>query len=387
MATEAQLEAVRQRANQEALDAIEQTEEKTIASEKADDAENPTEDVTFDDQDAKRDFRYPLDLSPNFPARIIFKAIKIEGIDILESTGIKKFAQENFGIDLNFPTPEAKADETTSQEEKKRVVEDSNKKPAAQVSYENNTGGVELGKVTLPLQSVLKYGDVVQYGSAKLGLIGGGAEALALGQSFEGATNNAGQLTSAGTAMAAKLIAENAGAIAGAGIGLIPGAGGVASAVVGAAAGANLGEGLGGAVASATRIASAPNERTLFESVKIREFDFDFTMVANSRAEAEQVKNIIKFFRQELYPEKIPIGATGIPLAYKFPNVFEIEVKNKFQENPGFKIQRCYLQNVTTAFNNTATGMFDDGSFVEAQISLNFVEIVALDKGKVRRGY
>ena len=253
------------------------------------------------------------------------------------------------------------------------------------MSYENNTGGVDIGSITLPLQNPLRYADVVNYGSAKLGLVAG-AESALLGQNpFEGATDNAGGLTSAGSAMAAKLIARNAAGIAAAGAGLV--SGGLAGGILGAAAAGGIGEGLEGSVSSATRITGAPNERTLFESVQIRPFQFDFTMIANSREEARAVKSIIQMFRQELYPEKIAIGASGVPLAYKFPNIFQIEVKNRFGDNPGFKFQRCYLKDVQTTFNNTANGMYEDGSFIEAQLSLQFIEIVALDKQKVRQGY
>lgn len=359
--------------------------EKVIAEQKATDAENPGEDITQDDMDAKRNFKYPLDLSASFPARIIFTVKKIEGVDILEKTGVTKFVQDNFGVDLKFPAPESKGDEVTDPDVAKQIKEDSNTKPKELVSYENNTGGETIGSITLPLQNPLRYADVVNYGSAKLGLVAG-AESALLGQNpFEGATDNAGALTSAGTAMAAKLIARNAAGIAAAGAGLV--SGGLAGGILGAAAAGGIGEGLEGSVSSATRITGAPNERTLFESVQIRPFNFDFTMIANSREEAQAVKNIIQMFRQELYPEKIAIGASGVPLAYKFPNVFEIEVKNRFGENPGFKFQRCYLKDVQTTFNNTANGMYEDGSFIEAQLSLQFIEIVALDKSKVRKGY
>jgi len=144
---------------------------------------------------------------------------------------------------------------------------------------------------------------------------------------------------------------------------------------------------LGGAVGGATRIASAPNARSLFKSVGMRKFSFDFQMVANSPEEQKQIKAIVKMFRQELYPEKIAIGSSGVPLGYKFPNLFEIEVKNKFGQNPGFKIQRCYLENVTTAFNETSRGMYSDGQFIDVSVAVTFVEIVALDKQKVRLGY
>jgi len=102
----------------------------------------------------------------------------------------------------------------------------------------------------------------------------------------------------------------------------------------------------------------------------------------------EQIRNIVKFFREELYPEKISLGETGVPLGYEFPNMFEIDVVNKDGSNPAFNIQRCYLRDVTTSFNGASSGMYYDGNFIEVDISLRFQEAVALDKEKVKnRGY
>tara|TARA_R110000868_G_scaffold30953_4_gene113901 strand:+ start:12312 stop:13487 length:1176 start_codon:yes stop_codon:yes gene_type:complete len=348
--------------------------------------ENPTESETENDADLKRKFKYPLDLSPNFPARIVFTAIEIEGVDILESAGIKKFAKEQFGVDLDFPVPESKGEEQVDPKTSRELKTGSNTKPKELVSYQNNTGGIPIGSVTLPLMSPLKYSDVARYGPVKLGIVAGAEAALLGSNPFEGASTNAGALTNAASALGAQMLAKNVASIAAAGVGAV--SGGAATAILGASAAGGIGEGLEGAVKSATRISSAPNERTVFESVTIREpFTFDFNLVASSQKEAVAIKDIVRFFRQELYPEKIPIGTSGVPLAYKFPNVFDIKVVNRFGDNPGFKIQRCYLQSVQTTYNATATGLYEDGSFIEAQLSLQFVEITALDKGKVRLGY
>lgn len=251
-------------------------------------------------------------------------------------------------------------------------------------TYENKGGGERVGSVTLPLQRDLRYSDLAQYETANLGLVGGALEGAMQGQNpFAGASSN-GQLLSTASALAAAAIAKGAGEVLGAAIGS---AFGSAGAVVGASA---LGDTMGGlspAVRSATRIASAPNQRTLFQQVGIRSFAFTFKMVANSHEEALEVRNIVKFFRQELYPEKIPLGDSGVPLAYKFPNMFEIDIKNNYGENPAFKIQRCYLRDVQTSFNSTGTGMHWDGNFVEVDISLAFQEIVTLDKEKIRGGF
>ena len=363
-------------------------EEVVIAQETANDDENPTpEQPTQDQTDANRNFKFPLSIGSEYPARIIFRVIKIEGEDVLAKLGIDK-AIESVDAAFDFlGLTESKADETVDGETKKEIIEDSNKKQKELVSYQNNTGGETLGTITLPLQKALNYSDAAQYDTVDLGVLGAISEDGLQGRNaLAGMSNADGSLQQAIGGLGAQLLAKNATGLLGAGAGLLTG-GGVGGAGVGAILGGALDTGLGGAVGGATRIASAPNARSLFKSVGMRKFSFDFQMVANSPEEQKQIKAIVKMFSQELYPEKIAIGSSGVPLGYKFPNLFEIEVKNKFGQNPGFKIQRCYLENVTTAFNETSRGMYSDGQFIDVSVAVTFVEIVALDKQKVRLGY
>ena len=157
-------------------------------------------------------------------------------------------------------------------------------------------------------------------------------------------------------------------------------------ALLGGVAGGNASAATGAIAQAATRVATAPNERTLFERVKMRSFGFGFTMIARDADESREIKNILKFFRSEVYPEAITIVDGGAPFAYEFPNVFQIDIKNRDGSNPGFNIQRCYLENVDTTFNGTSSGMYNGNEFVEVQVMLQFREISAMHKGKVSKG-
>ena len=376
------------------------TEEREIANHRIPDNENV--DATSPSQEVieeARNYRYPLTLSKSYPARIIFKVVKVEGVDIAEKIGdtyksvsegfkslvaeipgVDEFAQKITGESLTASVSDKKVDVKT----KKEIEKTENQvKPALQ-SYENRQGGTTIGTVTLPLQRDLRFSDNAQYETANLGTVGGALEQALQGQNPFAGFNSNGQFARTASALAASVVAKGAGEVAGAAIGSKFG---TAGAIVGASALGGTLEGLSPAVRNATRIATAPNQRTLFQQVQIRSFAFTFKMIANNRDEANEIKNIVKFFRQELYPEKIVLGESGLPLAYKFPNMFEIDIRNRYDENPSFKIQRCYLRDIQTSFNSTASGMYSDGNFVEVDISLSFQEIVALDKQKVRDGY
>ena len=369
------------------------TEEVVIAEEKStQDVNREATDPSEESQEESRNFKYPLTLSKSFPATIKFTAVKTEGVDIAEKIGkgfnksLERLIERVQSVAAGVSEGGASGLAAVARATKARVETEEGKAQQASYfqTYENKGGGERVGSVTLPLQRDLRYSDLAQYETANLGLAGGALEGAMQGQNpFAGVTSN-GQLLSTASALAASAIAKSAGEILGGAVGSKFGSSG---AIVGAAV---LGDTMGGlspAVRSATRIASAPNQRTLFQQVGIRSFAFTFKMVANSHEEALEVRNIVKFFRQELYPEKIPLGDSGVPLAYKFPNMFEIDIKNNYGENPAFKIQRCYLRDVQTSFNSTGTGMHWDGNFVEVDISLAFQEIVTLDKEKIRGGF
>ena len=242
-------------------------------------------------------------------------------------------------------------------------------------SYENYEAADELvGKVTLPLQRALQYTDRVNYNQG----------ATNFGQGVAGA--------------AASLISEASGDIkAGTGgllsqvLSRVAGAGAVAAlakpldmAGFGALAGAIGAEPLANYAKEASRVTLNPNIRTLFEGVPIRAFSFPFRMVAKNEKEAIEIKKIVKFFRGEVYPEAV--DAANLPFTYKFPNIFDIQIKDKFNKNPAFDIQRCYLNSVTTMFNQTATGMYEgkgNNYFIEVDMTLEFIEVATMDKSKV----
>lgn len=132
-----------------------------------------------------------------------------------------------------------------------------------------------------------------------------------------------------------------------------------------------------------------PNSRVLFKQPNIREFAFTFKFVAKSAEEAEQVNQIIKRFRTELYPSSIdvPVGDKTISLGYVFPKKFEInflydgnEIKNLA------KIQPCYLRDVSTTYNASQMAMHSDGNFLEVDMTLSFQETRALTRELVEKG-
>lgn len=151
-------------------------------------------------------------------------------------------------------------------------------------------------------------------------------------------------------------------------------------------------EGLRNALTLTNRAIINPNTRALFRGVALREFTFQFKMIAESPQEAATVKEIIKHFRSELYPGtySIPVGRGGVEadVGYKFPNVFQISFSYKGAKNNNLpRLHHCYLRSVNHTVNPTGGGFRRDGQPNEIDLTLSFVEYKTLNKKDIDEGY
>lgn len=347
------------------------------------------EDATDKVDQPQPNFKWPESLSTDtHPVTVMFSAYKIDPIAQTEiAQNLSKLSQK---VRESFSSPEEKTEAKTVSEEKDDETQDEkgilgtawdtakSLKTAGKLnSYENFTTGEKVGSVHLPLQQGITITDGVSYTSANTNFGAGLIKAATSdqGDKINGVTNK----------LISQLAVKGAGtAAAGLAGGLIAGG---AGALVAGAAGGDIFENISNATKEASRVTSNPNTRTLFEAVEMRTFQFVFKLIAKSENEAKQIKEIVKFFRREVYPEAINVD--GVPFAYEFPNIFDIKVRDRSgQNNPGFDFQRCYLQSVATNFNQTAAGSLYAGKdrdyFIEVDVSLSFTEFATMDKAKVR---
>ena len=139
-----------------------------------------------------------------------------------------------------------------------------------------------------------------------------------------------------------------------------------------------------GAARSAFQVTTNPNTRSLFKSAQLRNFSFTFSMIPTSVQEQDAMKNIIKFFRHELYPETISVK--GIPIGYKFPNQFDIQVRYR-SKTIATKFLPCYLTSFAATYNPSNMSFMRDGGFNQIDITMSFTEAETLDKAKIAEGY
>ena len=155
--------------------------------------------------------------------------------------------------------------------------------------------------------------------------------------------------------------------------------------------GALFNQGFRNALTLQNRTVVNPNIRALFRGVALREFTFQFKMIAESAGEAETVRQIVKHFRKEMYPDSFSANlANGVSadLGYKFPNVFKITFKHRGAENKKLpQIKYCYLRNVSHSINPTGGTFRRDGQASEIDLTLSFIEYKTLTRKDIDEGF
>ena len=141
---------------------------------------------------------------------------------------------------------------------------------------------------------------------------------------------------------------------------------------------------IGAGVAAGTAVTANPHKRSIFKDVALRTFTFSFLMSPQSETESQAIEDIVDFFRENAYPDKI-LGGFG----YKFPTKFYIEFfyggARRMSQAP--KILPSYLTSVNTTLNPRSSSFFKDGKANEVQLTMTFQEERALDKSDVKKGF
>lgn len=131
------------------------------------------------------------------------------------------------------------------------------------------------------------------------------------------------------------------------------------------------------AVGIATGTTLNRNIVTEFTGVGTRQFGFQFKLVATSADESNIIKNMIDIFREGLYPE-------GDSLQLKYPPIWYIDFKKgkaNIEHIP--KIFPSYLTNLSTSYNASTNLFHADGSPVEIDLQLTFMESRALTRADI----
>jgi hypothetical protein len=308
----------------------------------------------------RKDLEYPLNNPDDYGGRIIFNVMKEDETDLGNVLG----AVTDIGRALTKVAALKVAGENPEEQEK--AIEDVKGFVPDRMPVTKRKPLTSLGRqVSLYIPAGIQFRDNVAYDNMQIGGMGAAAEAGL--KSGSGAVNALLQQTgkTLGSAFSGAANTEVAKLATVKLMGKFP-------------------DEISGAFKSAGQVTTNPNTRVLFKEVALREFAFAFKFVATSQREAEEIKEIIKLFRTELYPENINVEVAGsqVSVGYKFPNKFQLSLEYKGEEI-ATRIKPCYLRDVSVTYNNTAMAMHSDGNFQEIEMSLSFQETRTLNRKDV----
>jgi len=309
--------------------------------------------------------RYPLTDQETYQGRVIFTARKNEEqnvfnktLDALIGAYVDQTVSSKFGSDNQI------IQEVARKSEREALVGKDKGTFKSKLPLRIGRGR----KCTLYLPMSMGFQDRITYNNVDLGILGAGAEAAlqaggdlypALKNAFFNSFSGIGDminygLGSPGAQVAAMRIASK------------------------------LNSGVAGAISSTTGIALNPNKRAILAGPEIRTFRFTFKMIPDSHEEAEEVKRIVRFFREEMYPESQ--REAGIQAAFRYPSIFDIQMKYRNKDVATY-IKPSYLTDVGVQYNQSSMAFHSDGNFQETDITLTFTETVALTAQDIVDGY
>ena len=229
-------------------------------------------------------------------------------------------------------------------------------------SRHRKTGKVE-GSVTLPIQSGIKDLNSVSWQGSTMNPLQAFGAATALG-TFEAAAEGENPLDAIGDSLSSgvKAVTKNKGVQKA-----------ITTMIAGQAAQTqNLLSRAAGAIAN-------PNLELLFDAPALRAFDFTFQMSPRDVKEAEQVRNIINFFKQGM-----SVKTTSTNIFLKAPNYFEIDYvtfnnSGEMMKHPSLNIiKTCALLSCAVDYtpnNSYMTYSDENRSMVSYSLNLQFNEL------------
>lgn len=204
--------------------------------------------------------------------------------------------------------------------------------------------------IIFPVPQSVQFSDSASYNSTEIGF--GGAVLMSAARS-----SNASEAASNALATAKSAVPSSLSSLAG----LISRSG-------------TLGSSVQNAVQVASQVIMNKNLVTEFTGMGTRQFSFTFKLVSKSKKETDIIKEIADTFRAGLYPE-------GNALQLKFPPTWYINFQKGGKDIPYLpKIFETYLTAMETTYNGSGNMFHADGSPIETELRVSFMETRALTK-------
>jgi hypothetical protein len=343
-------------------------------------------------------YNFPIENNSDYKAKVQFRAIQ-ESYAGLWDAGVSVVSSQ---ISPNVPNESFFPNRDLAKKAAQQSI-DVQKHKGINYSQKLRNSKTNKGSVELFLPQSIQIADKIDYTQPELGMLGGaafmGARAAAMG-----ANVGVGTMMDAGS----KMVGQTLGALFNGNLGNTA----TSLAVQRAAQKASMPE-VAGAVASATGIAVNPNKRNILNGIALRSFRFTFKLIPRTAEESQRIKDIIYFFRKNMYPSLTDdskifngddegIGATtagneilnfeGMSAGLEYPCKWEIDmyylgegVYGETWTKIGTEILPCFLESFEAVYNPNTMAFHTDGSPQEVDISLTFVEERAMNATDIKK--
>jgi len=132
-------------------------------------------------------------------------------------------------------------------------------------------------------------------------------------------------------------------------------------------------------------LALNPVNQLLFDTIDFRTYQLAFTFTPYSQQEAEDVKQIIKLFKEAALP-KITDAAFG--MFFIPPSTFNIDFLYNGKTNTGIsRVTESVIESIDVNYAPNGWSAHTDGAPVQTTLTMNFKEIELVDKKKIAQGY
>lgn len=130
--------------------------------------------------------------------------------------------------------------------------------------------------------------------------------------------------------------------------------------------------GIQGLLSRTTGAIINPNLELLFNGPTLRPFNFTFRLSPRSKTEADNVKRIIRFFKQGM-----SVKSSNTKVFLKAPNIFQVKyISNGSDSSSLNRIKDCALLGCDVDYTPDGTYMtFEDGTMTSYQLTLRFSEL------------
>lgn len=128
-----------------------------------------------------------------------------------------------------------------------------------------------------------------------------------------------------------------------------------------------------------------PQQQLLFQSITFRTFQLAFTFTPYSKEEADTVTKIIKKFKTHAAPKLVTQSAG---MFFNPPSMFDIRFLFNGSDNPNInKVARSVIESIDVNYAPNGWAAHTDGAPVQTTLTMNFKEMILLDRTKLEQGY